>query len=431
MTTTQRSLAGRLILAAGLWTAIALLAAGLILSTIFRDTAERAFDRQLRVLLEALVAASEVGPEGQPQLARALGEPRFERPYSGWYWQINSDDGTALARSASLFDQALATGDATVSGTMAFFAGTGPNGEPLQIAARDIRFPDLEAPLRYIVAANPVDVESDVARFNGILAIALVLLGLGLVSAIFVQVRFGLVPLRRLGEGLAAIRHGRASRLDTALPREIAPLATELNALLDHNERLVERARTHAGNLAHGLKTPLSILTNAAAPQTDEAAAELLGDTVRRQTAAMQQQIDHHLARARAAGAGGIVGARCPVAPVVMGLVRALGRLYEDRGLDIAVDVPDDLAFRGERQDLEEMVGNLADNACKWAACRVAITATAIPDGRIRITVDDDGNGLSDEQRAMVMTRGRRLDETKPGSGLGLAIVDDLAALYG
>ncbi|MEK9725438.1 MAG: sensor histidine kinase N-terminal domain-containing protein, partial [Rhodospirillaceae bacterium] len=185
MTTTQRSLAGRLILAAGLWTAIALLAAGLILSTIFRDTAERAFDRQLRVLLEALVAASEVGPEGQPQLARALGEPRFERPYSGWYWQINSDDGTALARSASLFDQALATGDATVSGTMAFFAGTGPNGEPLQIAARDIRFPDLEAPLRYIVAANPVDVESDVARFNGILAIALVLLGLGGTLLIF------------------------------------------------------------------------------------------------------------------------------------------------------------------------------------------------------------------------------------------------------
>lgn len=429
MSAPQRSLAGRLILAAGLWTGVALITAGLILSAIFRDTAERAFDRQLQVLLEALVAASEIAPDGTPNLARAPGEPRFERPYSGWYWQI-ATAGEIEARSPSLFDQVLAQSEAGGSGTTVFRAGTGPNDEALRIASRDILFPGRLLPLRYAVAAPQADVDIDVARFNGTLAIALALLGLGLIVAIFIQVRFGLVPLHRVSEGLAAIRLGRATRLDTALPREIAPLASELNALLDHNERLVDRARTHAGNLAHGLKTPLSILTNAADANSNPAGQEPLADTVRRQTTAMQQQIDHHLTRARAAGAGGIVGAHCPVAPVVDGLIRALTRLHQSREIEINADIPENLSFRGERQDLEEMIGNLADNACKWALRRIVI-AGGVETGTIVITVDDDGDGLSIEQRKIVLARGRRLDETVPGSGLGLAIVHDLAALYG
>jgi signal transduction histidine kinase len=428
MTLRPASLAGRLILAAGLWTAVALLAAGLALSAIFRDTAERAFDRQLRVLLDALVAASELDAAGTPALSRVPGEPRFAQPYSGWYWQVD-DAGTPLARSPSLFDQALAVADAPAAGAVGFTAATGPNDEPLRIATRDIRFPGRPAPLRYSVAASRAGLDADVARFDGTLAIALALLGAGLIGAVFVQVRFGLRPLRRLGDGLAAIRYGRASRLDTALPREIAPLAGELNALLDHNERLVERARTHAGNLAHGLKTPLSILANAAARKTGD--GEPLAETVRRQTAAMQQQIDHHLARARAAGAGGLVGARSPVAPVVDGLVRALERLHRERAITIGSAVPEALVFRGERQDLEEMVGNLADNACKWAQGRVAITADLATSDTLRLTVEDDGEGLTPAERATVAQRGRRLDETVPGSGLGLAIVHDLAALYG
>ena len=431
MSASPRSLAGRLFLAAGLWTGVALIAAGLILSAIFRDTAERAFDRQLGVLLEALVAASEVGADGVPILTRSPGEPRFDQTYSGWYWQV-ATVGEVLARSPSLFDQALDPGIPDGQGTTVYGAGNGPNGETLRIASRDIRFPDRNQPLRYTVAATRSDVDSDIARFNGFLALALALLGFGLISAIFVQVRFGLVPLRRLGEGLAAIRLGRAERLDTTLPREIEPLAAELNALLDHNARLVERARTHAGNLAHGLKTPLSILTNAAdAASGGGAGDEALADSVRRQTAAMQQQIDHHLARARAAGAGGIVGARCPVAPVIDGLIRALSRLHPTRDIAVATGMPAELAFRGERQDLEEMIGNLADNACKWAHLRVAIAVAAKDDGTICLTIDDDGDGLSAEQRETVMKRGRRLDESVPGSGLGLAIVHDLAALYG
>ncbi len=431
MNRTPRSLATRLILAAGLWTCAALIAAGLILSAIFRDTAERGFDRQLNVLLEALVAASEVGADGSPSLARAPGEPRFELPYSGWYWQIMSGHAV-LARSPSLFDEALHPGPSG-GGATAFIAAQGPKGEALRIAARDIRFPNRAQPLRYLVAATRTDLDADVTRFNRILFIALALLGIGLIAAIFVQVRFGLAPLRRIGDGLAAIRHGRAVRLDETLPREIAPLAVELNALIDHNVRLIDRARTHAGNLAHGLKTPLSILGNAAARLAGDTAAgsnEPLAETVRRQTAAMQQQIDHHLARARAAGAGGIVGARCEVAPVAEGLVRALARLHADRNLDISVDIPKQLAFRGERQDLEEMIGNLADNACTWAHRRVTLAARSEGDS-IRIVIDDDGDGLSPEQRTIVTKRGSRLDESLPGSGLGLAIVHDLAALYG
>lgn len=428
-----RSLATRLILAAGLWTAAALIAAGLILSAIFRDTAERAFDRQLGVLLEGLVAATDLDTDGAPALTRAPGEPRFALPYSGWYWQIMTADGTVLARSPSLFDQELQPDTAAVAGTPTFVADRGPNGETLRIAGRQIRFPDAPQPYRYLVAGARADVEADVARFNRFLFAALALLGFGLIAAIFVQVRFGLVPLRRLGEGLAAIRRGHADRLDETLPRELAPLAVELNALLDHNARLIERARTHAGNLAHGLKTPLSILVNAAGDTRDGAMAtdrEPLAETVRRQTAAMQAQIDHHLARARAAGSGGIVGARCTVAPVVDGLVRALSRLHEARGITFSTDVADDLVFRGERQDLEEMVGNLADNAGKWAHSRVAVAARR-DDATIRITTDDDGDGLNTKQARDVVKRGSRLDESVPGSGLGLAIVDDLAALYG
>jgi signal transduction histidine kinase len=429
MSGAPRSLATRLIVAAGLWTAAALLAAGLILSAIFRDTAERAFERQLEVLLNALVAASEIDDAGAPTLSRTPGEPRFDLPYSGWYWQIMAG-AQVLARSPSLFDAALAPPERGDGGAIAFLDGAGPNGLALRIAARDIRFPDRTQALRYVVAAPRADLEAEVARFNGFLFAALGLLGAGLIGAILVQVRFGLVPLRRLGESLAAVRHGRAGRLDTALPRELAPLAGELNALLDHNARLVERARTQVGNLAHGLKTPLSILVNAAGRAADAAGDEPLAETVRRQAAAMQRQIDHYLARARAAGSGGIVGARCPVGETVEALVRVLPRLHAGRALELATDIAAGLQFRGERQDLEEMIGNLADNACKWARRHVAIAAAA--DGAaIRIVVDDDGDGLTAGERATVLRRGNRLDETVPGSGLGLAIVSDLAALYG
>jgi signal transduction histidine kinase len=252
------------------------------------------------------------------------------------------------------------------------------------------------------------------------------------------QVRFGLAPLGRISQRLAAIRSGRAERLEGQFPVEIAPLARETNALLDANREIVARARTHVGNLAHALKTPLSVIVNEAAARADDP----LGQKVREQAAIMRDQIARQLERARLAARPTVIGTLTDVPPVVTALARTMEKLYRARDIAIAVDGPEHAFFRGEQQDLEEMIGNLVDNGCKWAQSRVAIEVVADPasvkadaagksaTAQLRVIVDDDGPGLSPEEREQVARRGQRLDETKPGSGLGLSIVVELAALY-
>jgi signal transduction histidine kinase len=235
----------------------------------------------------------------------------------------------------------------------------------------------------------------------------------------------GLLPLRKVSQALARIRDGNARRLDGNFPAEIAPLASELNSLIEHSAEVVGRARTHVSNLAHFLKTPLTVISSEANAQPGP-----LADAVMRQVITMRRQVDHYLARARAAGAVDVLGNRTPVKPVLDDLARVLKRIHAERGLAIDVQCPPSLAFRGERQDLEEMAGNLIDNACKWAHSRVAISA-ARRDGKLELLVGDDGPGLDPEDRARAVERGERLDESVPGSGLGLAIVRDIAKLYG
>jgi signal transduction histidine kinase len=245
------------------------------------------------------------------------------------------------------------------------------------------------------------------------------------------QVRFGLSPLKRISESLAAIRAGTAERLEGAFPVEISPLARETNALLDANREIVERARTHVGNLAHALKTPLSVMMNEAASRGDDA----LAAKVLEQTVIMRDQVTRHLERARLAARLTVVGTVTEVLPVVNALSRTMEKTHRDKALGIDIKAPEKARFRGERQDLEEMVGNLLDNACKWAQSRVSVEIVCErpqPDRQIvRVIVDDDGPGLTPAQREQVAHRGRRLDETKPGSGLGLSIVVELAGLYG
>jgi signal transduction histidine kinase len=243
------------------------------------------------------------------------------------------------------------------------------------------------------------------------------------------QVRFGLAPLKRISEALAAIRAGTAERLEGRFPVEIAPLARETNALIDANREIVERARTHVGNLAHALKTPLSVVVNEAAGREDALATK-----VAEQASIMRDQIARHLERARLAARLKVVASITSVAPVVAALTRTMEKIHQGRGIAIDLDPPADVRFHGERQDLEEMVGNLIDNACKWAQMRVSVEVVAERrDGAaiVRIIIDDDGPGLNAAQRDQVARRGLRLDETKPGSGLGLSIVRELAALYG
>jgi signal transduction histidine kinase len=417
------SLAFRLVAGAGLWIVAALAAGGFTLSGIFADSVERSFDARLEVYLDGLIAVSRTGTAGRIELARGLGEPRFTQPYSGWYWQISGPQGPIL-RSRSLWDATLHV-EAGEEGQLLTYSFKGPDGRQLRVVERDVSLPGYANRLHYVVAAEGSEIGKEVNRFNKVLFWALALLGVGLILAVLIQVHFGLKPLRRLRLALAAIRAGRAEKLEEGFPAEVQPLAKELNALLDHNAAVVERARTHVGNLAHALKTPLAVLGNEATRGDGP-----LADSVARQTAVMRRQVDHYLARARAAATGGVLGARAAVLPVLEDLRRTLTRIHVERHveIDIAGSVED--AFRGERQDLEEMLGNLMDNGCKWAKSRIFVRVLRRGD-RLTIEVEDDGPGLSLEEHSQLFQRGKRLDEAVPGSGLGLAIVRDIAELYG
>ncbi|MBV8800873.1 MAG: hypothetical protein JOY77_01290 [Alphaproteobacteria bacterium] len=428
------SLSGRLIAFAAVWTVLALAIGGAVLSGLFRASVQGDFDSRLQFDLDGLIAAAEPDSSGRVSLRERFSDPRFERVYSGWYWQIVPEKPKGDIRiSRSLWDNAVRLTDFRMRNNIAWGHGVGPEGQPVRVVARRIEFPITATPQRedvrvytFLVAGNMSEVEAEVARFNTMLFWAFAIFGLGLIAAILLQVRIGLRPLRRVSAGLAQVRAGEAPRLDGRFPAEIAPLVRELNSLIDHNAEVVERARTQVANLAHSLKTPLSVLATEASAQPGP-----LGEIVSSRVNSMRRQIDHYLARARAAGAAKILGSRAAVKPVLDDLARTLARIHGQRALSITADCPPGLAFRGDRQDLEEMAGNLMDNACKWAKSRVRVHTAGKPDGELDICVDDDGPGLDPDERGRVGARGERLDESVPGSGFGLAIVRDIAGLYG
>jgi signal transduction histidine kinase len=432
------SLALRLFFSATTWTVIILVVTGIVLSSIYRSAVERAFDRRLGVYLRTLVADVAAPEENVDKFPQSIGEPLFDLPLSGWYWQVTRLDAPTpdVRSSRSLWDATLPhLADLSVSwvpGSARQGYVDGPEGQELRLVERTI---DLGEEGRYLVAvagdANEIDEET--RSFDSALVITFGMLGIVLLLTTTFQVRFGLAPLKRVSEGLAAIRSGTAERLEGAFPVEIAPLARETNALIDANREIVTRARTHVGNLAHALKTPISVMMNEATTHGGEPFAL----KVREQTEIMRDQVTRHLERARLAARVAAIGTVTDVRPVVFALARTMEKLHHDRGVAIDIDAAEGARFRGEQQDLEEMIGNLVDNACKWAQSRVAVEVfSEKPDPRddrrvVRIVVDDDGPGLSVQQRELVARRGRRLDETKPGSGLGLSIVVELASLYG
>jgi signal transduction histidine kinase len=359
----------------------------------------------------------------------------FDLPLSGWYWQVTRLDSSKpeVRASRSLWDGGLpklrqGTGPASVSIRSGYV--TGPEDQRIRLVERNIDLGD-EGTFLVAVAGDAAEIEDDVRSFNRALLITFCALALVLLLTTALQVQFGLAPLKRISQQLAAIRSGQAERLEGQFPVEIAPLAREANALLDANREIVERARTHVGNLAHALKTPLSVIMNEASARADDP----ISQKVREQTDIMRDQITRHLERARMAARLTVVGTVTDVAPVVQSIARSMEKINRAKDLLLRVDAPEDAQFRGERQDLEEMVGNLVDNACKWAQSRVSIEVlkerTDEDRQVVRIIVDDDGPGLTPAEREQVARRGRRLDETKPGSGLGLSIVVELAALYG
>jgi signal transduction histidine kinase len=429
------SLVGRLVLAAAGWCLVLLAVAGIALTASFNHAALTRLDQSLSEDADDLYAGAAVGPDGNVY-APAITDVRATRAYSGKYWELGEigPDGKlhGLVLSRSMWDvDSLPVGPGLLrqlaerpAGRVTY-DGVGPHDQHLRITAMQRILSGRARPVVFMTAEDRGPMDRDARSFALTTAAALLLLGLGLVAAVLLQVRFGLAPLFAMRRDLAGVREGRSETLSGDYPQELQPLADELNALLEHNREVVERQRTHVGNLAHALKTPISALLMEAQAQPGP-----LAQLVTRQAEAMRGHVEHHLRRARAAARSQSLGERTPVAPVMEELARLLERVYRTRDLDIDPG-PGDLVFAGERQDLLEMIGNILENACKWSRTAVMARVEALDDRRFRVVIEDDGPGLPADQRDEALRRGARLDEAAPGSGLGLAIVSDLARAYG
>ncbi len=425
------SLARRLVLLALGWSLAALVIAAVVLALLFRQAALQRVDQTLGELIDNLLSNSTVA-RGEV-FAPALTDERALRAFSGRYWTIAAPtaDGKVrpIVRSYSLFDSMLPTPPDLVArfkarpGQPVAYDTRGPLGEPLR--ARAVYAELQGAAVIFLAAEERSTIDRAVRNFVAWTAGAFALLGAGLVAAIVIQVRVGLRPVFALQREVAAVRRGKAERLRDAYPTEITPLAEELNALLAHNQEVVERQRTHVGNLAHALKTPISVMLTEAAQRPGP-----LAEVVTRQAETMRGQVDHHLRRARAAARTQGMGERTSVSEVLDELARILERIFRDKGVEIDWDAADDVYFQGERQDLLEIAGNPMENACKWGRSRVRVRAQEQGE-RLMLSIEDDGPGLPPDRRGEVLRRGARLDENAPGSGLGLSIVDELARAYG
>ena len=444
------SLVRRLIVMHAVLSAAVLLAGGFALSAFFTQRATATFDDRLAEDVIDLVSGTSVDDTGAVA-APTLTDPRTGYAYSGKYWELVTPVGAngvkAIDRSRSMWDApdfALPPGGAATlaasAGKPVFYDSLGPAATnappttagaavhevPVRIAAEEVRITGARDPIVFLVAQDRSPIDSNIRTFELSVGLALVVLLAMLIAGVALQVRVGLRPLFQLRREVAAVRTGKTDRVVGDYPAELEPLASELNALVAHNQDVVERQRTHVGNLAHALKTPLTVMAAEA-----EARPSVLAEVVTRQAEIMREQVDHHLRRARAAARPQGGGERAAVAPVLEELSLTLERIFRDKGVEVDWRAPDDLFFHGERQDLLELAGNVMENACKWCRARVRVDARVTGPARLTLTVEDDGPGLAAEDRLEVLRRGARLDETAPGSGLGLSIVDELARAYG
>lgn len=434
LTTLRTSLRVRLLAGTLIWIVVTILIAGWGLNDLFQRHIEQQFDATLKTHLDQLTAQLTLDADGGPVLATALTDPRLNKPLSGLYWQIDrvasagSPAAPGVMRSRSLWDAVLKVpSDQPPDGGVHRHRIAGPDGATLGILERIVFLSgQSDRPFRLIVAANEQLMQEPIGHFRGMLWLALAILGGGLILAAVIQVMIGLAPLRRLRQSLQAVREGRAPQLQGEFPTEVRPLIEDFNTVLAQNAEVVGRARTQAGNLAHALKTPLSVMANAAASEKSEFA-----NLVCEQVETARKQIDYQLRRARAAAAVRVPGTKTSVGPVIAGLANVMRKVYAERHLDLRViPVSGNVTFRGEEQDLQEMLGNLLDNACKWARQSIEVSAK-IDQGNVVVSVDDDGKGVPPAERDAVLGRGIRADEQTPGSGLGLSIVDDLARMCG
>jgi len=406
---------------AAAWIVILLFGGGFALDRVLNDAVTRNFDNQLEYVLTAMIASAEIGPDGEVFLNRPLGDQRFLEPNSGLYWQI-SGKGHDDFPSRSLWDRTLESNISHDDRETHIYDSRQFPDEPLRLLERTIILPDSETKWLFQVAQSRDGLDAQIANIRSILVNSFLILALGLIGMAALQTLYGLWPLRRIRIAIASMRTGQQRRVVEPMPNEVTPMVDELNALLDHNEKQAEEARRHAGNLAHALKTPLTVIMNSATAKADD-----LADTVIREAGVMRRQVDHHLARARAVGRRGHAHSRAKVWQSLQAVERAVGRLYPHVRIDI--DGDKDAVASVERQDLDEMIGNLVENAAKYGGGSVFITVET-NDKFVELLIEDDGRGIPEKDRQRIFDRGARLDSGKPGTGLGLAIVRDVAEIY-
>lgn len=419
------SLSRRMMLIAAGWIVALLLVGGIALDRALTSLVSSQFDEQAAISLNSMVLSAELDPFGEVRFNRILGDQRFLEPNSGFYWQITGE-GVEPYPSRSLWDERLTIREDAEAIETIFYDSEQEALGSLRIAQRTVTLPGSDVAWQFVVAGSREALDRQIADIRAILAWSFAVLGIGLVLMSMAQTWYGLGPLRRIRRAIASIRTTGTNRVTDPLPLEVQPMVEELNALLEHSERQAEEARTHAGNLAHALKTPLTVLNSAASGGADD-----LDQIVQREAAVMRRQVDHHLARARAVGRRAIGLSRANVMESVEGVERAIARLYANVRFDIDGSAEAEIAV--ERQDLDEMLGNLIENAAKYGGGSVFVTVDAQPeDGELcTIWVEDDGTGIPAAERVAIFARGARLDTEKPGTGLGLAIVRDVAEIYG
>ncbi|MDZ5698355.1 ATP-binding protein [Chelativorans sp. M5D2P16] len=418
-----------------IWAVIALVVIATVISTLFRQVSNRGFEEVLSAHLFNLIASVSASDAGRLEGSPNLGDLRFSEPESGWYWAVEpaSDSLHNPLRSASLTRTISSPSTAAVPFNREYqrtYLARGPGGETIQVLEAEIVLGEDERIARFRVMGNHSELEDEIANFTRRLFTYLALFGLGTVAINAFAILLALRPLRSIRLALADIRAGTAERLSGPFPGEIVPLAEETNALIESNRRIIERSRKQVGNLAHSLKTPLAVLMNEGRAMEGQR-----GALISAQASAMRQQIDYYLQRARAAAQRNSLALRSPVNETLERMARVAGKLNPEKRLELRLP-PENVVFAGEREDLEEMTGNLLENAMKWAESRVALILEAPPEDTVdrrsfAILIEDDGPGIPEDQARQALQRGRRLDESKPGSGLGLAIVADLVEEYG
>jgi signal transduction histidine kinase len=418
------SLARRMMLIAAGWISVLLLGGGIALDQTLTGLVTRNFDAQLSSMLNGMIGSAEVGLDGEVFLNRPLGDQRLLEPNSGLYWQIRGEGHEDFA-SRSLWDRALDVKTGHLDKDVHTYESHQFPGETLRVMERSATLPGSDTVWWFTVAEKRANMDEQVARVRRILFRSFAVLGLGLLVMAALQTWYGLGPLRGVQRAIQKMRSAGSNRVTEPLPLEVQPLVQQLNALLAHTGKQAEEARTHAGNLAHALKTPLTVVMNAATAKAPD-----LADTVIREAAVMRRQVDHHLARARAVGRRAVGQARANVSESVEAVLRAVTVLYEKTRFDL--DGNRDAMVAIERQDLDEILGNLIENAAKYGGGSVFVTLDPAGEpGWCEIWVEDDGMGIPEEERIRIFDRGARLDTGKPGTGLGLAIVRDVAEIYG